>query len=301
MGHHYVSPLRYPGGKGKLANFIKMVFLHNGLVGHHYVEPYAGGASVALSLLFEEYASYLHINDLNRSVHAFWSAVLGDTDALCHRIATADVTIEEWHRQRAVQRDPSADRLDLAFSTFFLNRTNRSGILTAGAIGGKGQGGPWKLGARLNQDDLIARIRKIARYRNRITLTGEDAEGFLQRTRKELPANTFVYLDPPYYVKGGDLYENSYDHASHLRIASVVRSLEFPWLLTYDAAPEIVEMYAEYEPLHYDLAYSAGKRYRGDEVMYMAPSLLRPPIDRPAHVSRQGVARFRDHRSGFGG
>src|SRR5215218_6813135 len=95
--HHFHSPLRYPGGKRKVANFIKLLMLENDLVGHAYAEPYAGGGSVALSLLYEEFASEIHINDLNQSVFAFWNAVLNETEALCRRISDVTVTMQEWH------------------------------------------------------------------------------------------------------------------------------------------------------------------------------------------------------------
>ena len=154
----FITPLRYPGGKGRLSQFVADIIQDNGLTGGHYVEPYAGGSAVALSLLMLEYASHVHINDLNRSVHAFWEAVLSDTDRLCARIKSKRISMAEWNRQRAIQADLDADPLDLAYSTFFLNRTNRSGIILGGVIGGKNQDGPWKLNARFNKLDLIQRI-----------------------------------------------------------------------------------------------------------------------------------------------
>ena len=98
----YPSPLRYPGGKGKVANYIKLIFLENELIGHEYVEPYAGGASVALSLLYEDYSPHIHINDINLGVYCFWFSVLNRTDELCAKIDETPVTVEEWHRQRTI-------------------------------------------------------------------------------------------------------------------------------------------------------------------------------------------------------
>lgn len=250
----FSSPLRYPGGKGKVANFVKLLFLRNNLVGHNYVEPYAGGAGVALSLLYEEYASRIYINDLDESVYAFWYAVLNHPDELCQRIVDTPVTIEEWDLQKGVQSSPATGRLDLAFSTFFLNRTNRSGIIDGGAIGGRNQEGNWKLDARYNTDDLIRRIQKVARYRNRITLTQIDAADYAQEVVAELPENTFVYFDPPYYAKGGHLYENSYQDEDHAEIARLVREVEKPWIVSYDAVPQIIGLYEGFDRIHYDLS-----------------------------------------------
>jgi DNA adenine methylase len=292
QGQRYPSPLRYPGGKGKVANYIKLVMLENGLVGSHYVEPYAGGASVALSLLFEEYASHVHINDLNKSVHAFWSAVLNQTDELCERIETTRVSVSEWRRQKAVQDLPDPEELDLAFSTFFLNRTSRSGIIGGGMIGGHKQTGTWKLDARYNRTELVRRIRKIARFRSRITLSRIDAAQYL---RNELPAidGAFVYLDPPYYHKGPGLYENFYEHEDHAEIAKITRSLTAPWIVSYDAVPAIEALYRGARQLRYDLSYSAAKRLYGSEVMFFAEGLRLPGIASAANISRTTVDTVR--------
>jgi DNA adenine methylase len=279
----FVSPLRYPGGKGKLSGFVKLFMLQNDLVGRAYVEPYAGGASVALSLLFEEYASHIYINDLNPSVAAFWRVVLDDPDALCSRIERVAVTVEEWKRQRSIQADPLADEIDRAFATFFLNRTSRSGIIGGGIIGGYAQTGRWKIDARFGREDLIRRIRKIARHRRRITITQLDAANFIRDRLPDLePA--FVYLDPPYYVKGEGLYQNFYQHDDHAEIAQLVGGIDDPWIVSYDATDEIRQLYRGYETLEYDLRYSANARYSGTELIVKQDGLAFPPVESPANV-----------------
>lgn len=280
----FPSPLRYPGGKGKVASFVRLVLLENDLVGSEYVEPYAGGGAVALSLLFEDYASHIHINDLDPAVHAFWWACLNTTDELCRKIRDTPISTEEWDRQRAVQSDPTASPLDLAFSTFFMNRTNRSGIITGGIIGGRKQSGPWKLDARFNKDDLIRRIQKIGRFRNRISLTCLDAVEFLKSWQQGTENETFIYLDPPYYVKGGDLYRNSYGPNDHRDVAEAVGRLQVPWMVSYDAVPEILSLYRAGERVRYTLAYSAGTRGRGAEVMFFSEGTKVPHVDSPANV-----------------
>lgn len=289
----FTSPLRYPGGKGKIANYLKLLLLENDLVGCRYVEPYAGGASVALSLLYEEYATHIHINDLNRSVHAFWDAVLNSTDELCARIRGIKPCMTEWERQRAVQGDADADALDLAFSTFFLNRTNRSGIIDGGVIGGKNQTGDWKIDARFNKDELIRRIKKISRYKTRITLTRVDAAEYLRNQLPAVPGPAVVYLDPPYYVKGEGLYEHFYQHEDHTEIARLVGNIDRPWLVSYDAAPEILELYNAHEPIRYGVRYSAAERYEGAEVMFLSPGLIPPDVTSPANIPFKEIDQVR--------
>jgi DNA adenine methylase len=291
----YATPLRYPGGKAKLANFIKLIYQQNKLLDGHYAETYAGGAGVALSLLFLEYASEIHINDLSKPVYAFWHSVLYETEEFCDLIRGTQITIEEWHRQKAIQGcAETASLLELGFSTFFLNRTNRSGIITGGVIGGKGQSGVWKMDARFNKSDLIDRIKKIARYRRRINLYNEDASDFLRTILPNLPARTLCYLDPPYFVKGQGLYEDYYQAKDHAEIARLISQITHPWIVSYDNAPEIAELYKSYRSVAYNLSYSAADRYRGAEIMFFSEGLIIPSIQDPTAINQQMLSPYQN-------
>jgi DNA adenine methylase len=269
-----------------LANFMKWVVRSNGLLDGEYVEVYGGGAGIAWSLLFEEYVSKVHINDVDPFVMAFWWTVLDEPDALCALVSSAVVTIDEWRRHQAVLARPAEhSRTEIAFSTFFLNRTNRSGILTGGVIGGIGQTGRWKLDARFHKRDLVQRIQRIARYRARINLYCMDAERFIRRLPATLSDAALVYLDPPYYHKGQDLYESHYSAGDHRRIASLVRKqLCRPWIVSYDDVPEITCLYDGLPSLHYSIAYSAQRRYAGAEVLFHHPDLRVPAASTPMSV-----------------
>lgn len=278
MGVHFFStPLRYPGGKGKFAHFVKQVFEANQLLDGHYVEPYAGGAGVALELLFHEYASQIHINDLDPAVFAFWQTAVHHTDDLCRLIHDTPVTMENWHRLRAVLSDiEQHSTLEIAFATFFLNRTNRSGILKAGVIGGLAQSGKWKLNVRYNKADLIQRIQLIGRFRDRIRVYNLDAIELLTDVVPFLPEKTLLYLDPPYYLKGSGLYRNFYDHDDHVAIARTLATVERPWIVSYDEVDEIKEIYSNYRQDKYILSYTAQEKKRGAEVMIYGPDVVIP-------------------------
>lgn len=289
----FPSPLRYPGGKRKVANYVRLLFEMNALMGGHYAEPYAGGSSVALSLLFGEYASRIFINDLDPSVHAFWHSVLHATEELNRLIHDTPLTMQEWHRQRQVINHPDSDILARGFSAFYLNRTNRSGIIMGGVIGGQDQTGNWKIDARFNRTELVRRINKIARYRNRINLTNHDALVFLREVAPEMHDRSLIYLDPPYYVKGQGLYANAYEPGDHADVAAAVAKLETPWLVSYDSAPQIVDLYNQFDTLHYNLSYSAQDRYQGGEVMFFSPNLRWPTqILNPSKVTTREVNRM---------
>jgi DNA adenine methylase len=273
------TPLRYPGGKAAFAPFIAQVMEQNGLTGGHYLEPYAGGAGVALELLFHNHADHVHINDLDPAVHAFWRAVTTETESLLELLEKTPITMEQWLKWRSVLREETkATPLERGFATLFMNRTNRSGILKGGVIGGLAQEGDYKLDARFKKDVIAQRIRKISQHADRISVHSEDALALLQKCGRLLPKKSLIYLDPPYYVKGRGLYRNYYEHDDHLAIAKKLQSSEFnrQWVVSYDNATEIQAMYQLSQGLSYGLNYTAQRRYVGNEVMYFSSSLSIP-------------------------
>lgn len=275
----FVSPLRYPGGKLKVVDYVKRLFEVNDLMDGTYIEPYAGGASVALTLLFSEYASNIKINDIDRSIYAFWYSVLNETEAMCRLVADTPVNMDEWYAQREVQQHKQeAGLLELGFSTFFLNRTNRSGILSGGVIGGKEQTGNFKIDARYNKEDLIERIESIAEYADRIELTSIDAVELIKSIKKPTE-KTFCYLDPPYYVKGRDLYLNYYNDDDHRAIAKAIKKYKGKWIISYDAVDFIRELYKDYRQKEYYLSYSAGNPTKGKEIVVYSDGLVIPDVE----------------------
>jgi DNA adenine methylase len=272
----FYSPLRYPGGKGKVADYFKQIFKENLLCDGIYVEPYAGGASVALSLLFNEYASKIIINDIDRSIFAFWYSVLNMPDALCKLINDTPINIDTWHHQKLIQKQKKDfELLKVGFSTFYLNRTNRSGILNAGVIGGKEQLGYWKIDARFNKKDLINRIKKIASYNDKIELHNLDAVELVKSLKDILPKKTLFYFDPPYYIKGKHLYLNYYQDRDHQEIANEIGGLtNQKWIITYDSEPLIMNLYSDFRQVKYTLNYSASQPNKGKETMIFSNDLF---------------------------
>lgn len=278
------TPLRYPGGKGRFAPYVAEIMRTNELDGGHYLEPYAGGAGVALILLFDGIASDVHINDVDPAIRDFWIAATQYTSELVQMVESEPVTMEAWHHWRAVLfGSTEADLVERGFATLFMNRTNRSGILKAGVIGGKAQAGEYKLDARYMREALAARIAKIGDYSKHIHVYGEDALALLARCAEFLPERSLIYLDPPYYIKGQGLYRNFYEHDDHLAISQRLQLADFPrpWIVSYDDAPEIRAMYETSQGMGYGLRYTAHSRYIGSEVMFFSEKLKSVPADLP--------------------
>lgn len=271
----FYSPLRYPGGKSKLTAYVLETLKLNGLEGGTYVEPFAGGCAIAWYLLLEGHVQRVWINDLDPAIHAFWYSVLNKTDELCNLIEDTEVSIEEWHRQKEIYATERQDLLRLGFATFFLNRTNRSGIIKAGVIGGIAQEGNYTLDCRFQKDTLIAKIRAIAEYRSNIVLTNLDATQFIDEYLVNIDGPCLVNIDPPYYVKGKGLYQNFFVHDDHYRLYKSVKHIRQPWIVTYDDTPEICGIYAEFSPQPFGLTYTAQTKKKGSEVIIHKPDLLK--------------------------
>lgn len=264
------SPLRYPGGKGQIYGFVNKLFLENNLFGCIYIEPYAGGAGIAMRLIFENKVSKVILNDYDRGIYAVWHSILYETEAFVEKIKNCEISAEEWHVQKEVQKSKDkCSLLELGFSTFYLNRTNRSGIIKAGMIGGKNQDGNYKLDCRFNKKSLIALIYKIYTYRDRIEINNLDAIDFLEKVKSK--RNQFYFIDPPYFKKGKELYTNFYTYEDHLKLSSYLKKnlKTKKILLSYDNCIEIKNMYKKFVQLVIELNYYVETKRRGQEVFIL--------------------------------
>ncbi|WP_312971049.1 DNA adenine methylase [Acinetobacter gerneri] len=270
----YNTPLRYPGGKGKFAPVVKTIFEENSLVGGHYLEPYAGGAGVALDLLYSNYVSDIHINDIDKAVYSFWESITKNTEEFLKLLIDTPVNMDEWYKQKSILNDIECDDVLIkGFAAFFMNRTNRSGILKGGVIGGKKQDGQYTLDARFNKVNLKKRIERVGLNASKIHVYNEDALDLINRVDVLLPENSLVYLDPPYYVKGQGLYRNFYNHDDHVCIKNALDNIKTKWIVSYDKCDEIIDIYSGYFMTDYDLNYSAYHRIKAKEVMFFCDSL----------------------------
>lgn len=272
------SPLRYPGGKTKIAPLVNAIMEKAGIEKGTYIEPFAGGCGVALALLLSNKVDNVVINDMDTSIYAFWYAILNHTDEFIKLINETQVTIEEWYKQKKIfLKNDVNNLLELGFATFFLNRTNRSGILKAGPIGGYNQTGNYLIDARFNKDNLIKRIERIGQYRDRISLFNLEIKDFIKVVLPKYKSNAFVYFDPPYYKKGHELYVNFFKSEDHKGLAKVIKRIKIDWMVTYDNVDEVKAIYRDREQKIYDLNYSLANKGKNSEIIVLSRDLWLTP------------------------
>lgn len=271
------SPLRYPGGKAKLYSFITGILTKNNISKATYIEPFAGGAGLALKLLFNNDVSKIVINDYDPAIFAMWYSVLHNNNELCKLIEDVSITIEEWKKQKEIYSlGDTKNLLELGFSTLFLNRTNVSGIITGGVIGGIEQKGNYSLDARFTKKTIIKRIKKISALSDRITLTNSNAIDLLTPSFLNKYSNVFIYCDPPYVKQGSKLYKNSFTEKDHKELFTIISKCEQPWLVTYDICSFISMTYKNYRRSTINLNYSANIARKAQEYAFYSNNLLLP-------------------------
>lgn len=282
----FYSPLRYPGGKKKLAKFIALMCEKNNINGH-YIEPYAGGASVALYLLINGFIKEITINDFDRAIYAFWYSVLNNTEKFCKKIKNTEISIDNWKKFKKIHTNKvSVDLFDLGFATFFLNRTNHSGVLDGGIIGGIEQRGNYKIDCRFNKEELIKRIKLIAKYKKNIHLYNLDALKLIDEIQKNNQSqNAIFYFDPPYYLKGPSLYMNHYKPDDHKEVSKKIKTIKnLKWIVSYDNTVQIKKLYSDIRKKEYSFFHTANEIKEGKEILFFSNNLIVPMSLNPVKV-----------------
>lgn len=270
------SPLRYPGGKAKVYDYIHTLIGLNGLNGETYIEPFAGGAGLALKLLLNNDVKKIVINDFDPAIYAFWYCVLNNSQQICDFIKDVPLTVYEWDKQHDIYTNQNNySQIELAQSTLFLNRTNVSGIINGGIIGKRDQTGKYKMSARFNKEELIKKIKEISSLSDRIDLFNLDAIDFLQNV---LPHyyKVFINFDPPYVAKGGQLYKNAFTEADHEMLRNQIAICRRKWIVTYDVCDLVANLYKNYRGSYIDIYYSANGARKAKEYIFFSDNMVLP-------------------------
>lgn len=275
----FVSPLRYPGGKTRLSHFLEKAIESNFSEKEKtiLVEPYAGGAGASLKLLFSGKVDKIIINDLDKAIFSFWKVAVSDTDFLIKKIKKVDIDVSEWKKQKQIYSNPLSTEKELAFATLFLNRTNRSGIIEGGPIGGMNQSSVWDIKARFTKNTIIERLEKIKEFRNKIKVRNLDGITLLKQLGENKGKSSyFIFLDPPYYQKGQSLYLNHYIDKDHKKLLKLLEKSSLKWVMTYDDVDYIQNLYTRFRKSKFMISHSAFEARKGKEVLIFSDSIVRP-------------------------
>lgn len=278
-----LSPLRYPGGKAKLYRFLSFIIKNNSPI-DTYIEPYAGGAGAALALLMNRVVKKIVLNDSDEFIFKFWHSIVNKNQLFQKKILNTPITIEEYQKHKIIFKNIKklklVSDLEIGFTAFYLNRCNRSGIFKSGPIGGYNQEGNWKIDARFNKLDLIRRLEHIYDFREFIDIYNYDAIDFLRNKLSRLnidPEKTLVYLDPPYYEHGCELYPNYYKHKDHIALQEFLKNdLKIKWILSYDDTDEIRKLYQDIRKNGIVVNHFAYKAKIGKELIIISDNCLMP-------------------------
>lgn len=265
-----LSPLRYPGGKSKIYDKVKTLIVNNGYENRTYVEPFAGGFGIGIGLLCDDVINSAILNDFDSHIYHFWHSVLYDTENMLRLITDTPITIEERERQKANYNDTNAGVLNDGFATLFLNRVNFSGVIKGGPIGGLNQSGIYKVDCRFNKDDIKNKIETIAKLKKKIRLYNNDASYLIKMNLMKMKTPMFLNIDPPYVVKGSQLYTNFFTEGDHLNLQRVITKYldeEYPWVITYDDCDLIRFLYNQFHMEDYKITHNAGGTVQGKEIV----------------------------------
>jgi DNA adenine methylase len=275
------SPLRYPGSKSNLVDYLSVIIKEKVGAPCEIFEPYAGGASVSLGMLGQGLASKATLVERDPLLYAFWKCVKEETVGLCEKIQDTIVDLDTWQDFRKYLSDDALDRwslLELGFAGLYFNRTNFSGILGAKPIGGMSQTSPYKIDCRFPKERIIEDITRIAEHKEQIEVCFGDAVDFMKDNR-ELIEEGFVYVDPPYYLTGKKLYRYHYNLAQHSELAQFLDSQSFPWVVSVDSCPEILSLYSNQKVVPIFLSYVIKKSRRAEELLISNLQLRAPVYD----------------------
>lgn len=241
-----LSPLRYPGGKIKMLPLLFQSLNKENL--QTFVEPFAGGAGAGLALLEANQIQNYILNDVDYGIYALFQTIKTCPNVLIEKIKNfASLNHNDFFEAKAKIQNQyiGCDLTEAAWSLLIANRLSYSGIIKANPLGGK-NGTQEQLLSRWNPAELIQRIKVIHSLSHRITVLNSDAKDVIEEYYWS--PHTTIFIDPPYYKKGKQLYTHYYNESEHNNLEELLFSLSAGCpgadiLLTYDNETFIKDLY----------------------------------------------------------
>lgn len=246
--------IRYPGSKAKLAKELFQMFppelhsLWSQSLGFEYREPFFGAGAVGFDVLqMISHSCTAWLNDADPGMVALWRSVQTNPQRLCDMIHTFKPSAEKFYEYKEQDDAEIADEVERGFVKLALHRLSFSGLgyRAGGPIGGATQqSSKYNVSCRWNPERMISDVvslhKRMKRFRGRVRITCGDFMPLIA----DAPKGSFIYLDPPYYDKGPQLYKFSMTHDDHVRLANALRECKATWVLSYDDHDAIRELYS---------------------------------------------------------
>lgn len=283
--------IRYPGSKEKIARQIVKVLLRDESLEHllekratlwddgvswEYREPFFGAGAVGFRLLGRlPLNCSIWLNDIDYGIVCLWKSARDVPKELCERIEAFTPHVDHYYAFKESDGSRDMDVVTTGFRKLALHQMSFSGLgaVSGGPLGGKEQSKKgYPVDCRWSAANLIAavwRLHDILKAFRKLRITCKDfAECFTENGRQ-----TLLYCDPPYYAKGPSLYKHSMTDADHERLAQECRSTQHRWAVSYDAAPEILALYAGFPHVPIDHVYTVaearGVRRKNHEILIL--------------------------------
>jgi len=244
-----VSFFRYPGGKSKIKDQISS---HLNAYAHkhelEYREPFFGGGSVGLTFINDNpHWHKIWINDKDVGVASLWTSVIKYPNELKTMVKHFKPTIEAFYqfKKDLSNIDINFNIVEIGFKKLAIHQISYSGLGTksGGPLGGKDQLSKYKIDCRWSPSYICKKIDKLNRQFKMFTLRDECCTCLDFSDVVKNPSDAILYLDPPYYDKGNELYQCGFTDSDHLQLSQVLRKINNPWILSYDDCPEIRKLY----------------------------------------------------------
>lgn len=281
------SFFRYPGGKSKLKKVIsKHLSIYASENGLEYREPFFGGGSIGIEFLsmFSNRRRKIWINDKDSGIAALWTSVIRYPDLLKTMVIEFIPSVEAFYQYRdiltSISENLSSEQeiAKYGFMKLAVHQISYSGLGTksGGPLGGKKQGGKYKIDCRWSPEYICGKIDFLHRLLNEADVRGNQCANldFMDLIKDQERA--ILYLDPPYYEKGNDLYQYGFLESDHVRMANALRETNHAWLLSYDDCQEVRDLYdwAVVERLDVNYSITANKDNDGGRSSRTKPELL---------------------------
>jgi len=283
-----LSPLRYPGSKKRLVLYLYEIIKYNKLNPNVLVEPFVGGGNIALHFLLNGIVNKIIIADKDKLIYSFWEVLFSNPDYLIDFIKRVKIDLDTFYKYKEIARNSEyCEKERLAEACIYLNRTSFSGIMTdrVGPLGGKNQQSQYKIDCRFNKEGLIEKIKYISAFRRSVIVLSSDWRDTIQygqdwAINKKRLNRLFFYFDPPFFHKANDLYRCYFNKEEHKRFYKEIIRLNYDWVLSYDNATEIRELYSneKYITMHIEVPYSINSHAKRIEKELIITPLALPRL-----------------------